>query len=237
MRLAVWSGPRNLSTALLYAFGNRPDCDALDEPFYGPWLAATGADHPMREALLAALDPDPEAAARRCAAEPPPGRIAYQKHMVHHLLPGFPRGWMRGARHVLLLRHPARVVASYAQRHAPRWEDLGFAQAEALFEEVTALGEPPLVVEAEAIRADPEATLGALCAALGLAFDPAMLAWPPGPKPFDGPWAPHWYDAVHRSAGLAPPEGPPPVLDGSLAELAARALPGYERLRGRAIRA
>lgn len=235
MRLAVWSGPRNLSTALMYAFGNRADCDALDEPFYGPWLAATSADHPMRKALMATLDPNPEAAARRCAVEPPPGRVVYQKQMVHHMLPGFPRAWMRGARHVFLLRHPARVVASYAARHAPRWEELGFAQTEALFEEVSGLSEP-LVVEAETIRADPEATLRALCAALGLAFDPAMLAWPPGPKPFDGPWAPHWYDAVHRSTGFAPPEGPPPALAGPLAELAARALPGHERMRARALR-
>lgn len=235
MRLAVWSGPRNLSTALMYAFANRAGCDALDEPFYGPWLAATGARHPMREALLAALDPDPEAAARRCAAEPPPGGLVYQKHMTHHMLPAFPRGWMRGARHVFLLRHPARVVASYAARHAPRWEDLGFAQAEALFGEAARLGEP-LVVEAEAVRTDPEGTLRALCAALGLAFDPAMLAWPPGPKPCDGPWAPHWYEAVHRSAGFAPPEGSPPALGGPLADLAARALPGYERMRARALR-
>ena len=234
MRLAVWSGPRNLSTAMMYAFGNRADCEATDEPFYGPWLAAGGSEHPMRGALMEALDPDPEAAARVCAAEPPPGRVAYLKLMTHHMAPGFPRGWMEGARHVFLIRHPARVVASYAARHAPAWDELGFERQEALFEEAARLGEP-LVVEAETVRESPERTLRALCEGLGLAFEPAMLAWPAGPKPFDGPWAAHWYEAVHRSTGFAPPEGPPPALDGRLADLAARATPGHERLRARAL--
>ena len=234
MRLAVWSGPRNLSTALMYSFGNRADCDPVDEPFYGPWLGASGAAHPMREAVLAARGTDPEAAARRCAVEVP-GRVAYQKHMTHHMLAAFPRGWMRGARHVFLIRHPARVVASYAAKHPPEWEELGFAQAEALFEEASGLGEP-VVVEAEAVRADPEGTLRALCAVLGLGFDPAMLAWAAGPRASDGPWAAHWYGAVHRSTGFAPAEGPPPALEGAPAALAERAMPGYERLRARALR-
>ena len=233
MRLAVWSGPRNLSTALMYAFGNRADCDPVDEPFYGPWLGASGAAHPMREAVLAARGADPEAAARRCAREVP-GRIAYHKHMTHHMAEGFPRGWMRGARHVFLVRHPARVVASYAARHVPTWEELGFARAEALFEEVSALGEP-VVIEAEAVRADPEAALRALCAALGIGFDPAMLRWRAGPRAFDGPWAAHWYGAVHRSTGFAGPEGEVPALEGEAAALAERAMPGWERLRARAL--
>ena len=219
---------------MMYAFANRADCDAVDEPFYGPWLAATGAEHPMRGALMATLDPDPEAAARICAAEPPEGRVLYLKLMTHHMAPGVPRGWMAGARHVFLIRHPARVVASYAARHAPRWDELGFEQQEVLFGEAARRGSP-MVVEAEAVRADPEGMLRALCGALGVPFDPAMLAWPAGPKPFDGPWAPHWYDAVHRSTGFAPPEGPPPVLEGSLADLVARAMPGHERLRARAL--
>ena len=235
MRLAVWSGPRNLSTALMYSFGNRPDCDPVDEPFYGPWLGASGADHPLREAVLAARGTDAEAAARRCAREVP-GRIAYLKHMTHHMAEGFPRGWMRGARHVFLVRHPARVVASYAARRAPGWEELGFAQAEALFEEASRLGEP-VVVEAEAVRDDPEGSLRALCDALGIGFEPAMLAWRAGPRAFDGPWAAHWYEAVHRSTGFAGPEGEVPALDGDLAALVERAMPGYERLRGRALEA
>ena len=187
----------------------------------------------MREAVLAARGADPEAAARRCAAEVP-GRVAYQKHMTHHMMAGFPRGWMRGARHVFLIRHPARVVSSYAARHPPAWEELGFAQQEALFEEVDAQG-GALVVEAEAVRADPEGTLRALCAALGLEFDPAMLSWPVGPRAFDGPWAPHWYAAVHRSTGFAPAEGAPPALEGTSAALAERAMPSYWRLRERAL--
>ena len=230
LRLAVWSGPRNLSTGLMYAFAARGDCAAVDEPFYAAWLAATGADHPMRAEVLASQPTDPAKVAASLLA-PVDKPLFYQKHMAHHLLPDMPRGWMAACRHVLLIRHPARVVASYAQRHAPGTvADLGYPQLCALHEELTAAGLPPVVIDTTDLRAAPEAMLRRLCAALGIAFSPAMLTWPAGPRPVDGVWAAHWYGAVHRSTGFAGAEGPLPGLVGPLAVLAEAALPDYARL-------
>lgn len=233
MNIAMWSGPRNLSTAMMYSFAARGDCAVADEPFYAAYLVATGLDHPMRDAVLAAQPTDPAAVAAQCAGPPPQGRPhVYQKHMVHHILPGFPRGWMRACRHAFLIRHPARVIASYAvKRERPTLEDLGFPQQTAMFEAVCdATGSAPPVVDSADIRADPAVALSALCAALGIPFVPAMLSWPAGPKPFDGVWAPHWYGAVHRSTGFDAAEGPLPVLDGDMARLEAAALPHYLKL-------
>ena len=230
LRLAVWSGPRNLSTALMYAFAARGDCAAVDEPFYAAWLAATGADHPMRAEVLASQPTDPAMVAASLLA-PVAQPLFYQKHMAHHLLQDMPRGWMAACRHVLLIRHPARVVASYAQKHVPGTvADLGYPQLCALHAELTAAGTPPVVLDTTDLRAAPEAMLRKLCAALGIAFTPLMLAWPAGPRPFDGVWAAHWYGAVHRSTGFAGTEGPLPRLQGQMAALAEAAMPDYARL-------
>jgi hypothetical protein len=230
-RMAMWSGPRNLSTALMYSFAARGDCAVWDEPFYAAYLKLTGIDHPMREAILAAHDTDPASVAAACAAERPE-LLFYQKHMTLHMVPGVPRDWMRHVTNVFLIRHPARVVASYARkREAPTFDDLGFrAQAE-LFDEVAQwLGHPPPVLSAESIREDPRAALTRLCAALNIPFTPRMLSWLPGPKPFDGTWALHWYGAVHASTGFEAAEGPLPDLPPDYQRLADQGLPHYQRL-------
>ncbi|MCX7643700.1 MAG: HAD family hydrolase [Rhodobacteraceae bacterium] len=233
MRIAMWSGPRNLSTAMMYAFGQRADFAVWDEPFYAAYLAATGLDHPMRAEILAAGEPDPAQVAARCLGPVPGGRPHfYMKHMTHHMVAGMPLDWARDCTNVFLIRHPARVVASYARkREGPTLEDIGFAQQARLFDTVGDwLGRAPLVIDSADIRADPAGALAALCAALGLAFDRAMLSWPAGGRPEDGAWAPHWYGAVHRSTGFEEPEGPLPALEGDYARLAEAALPFYERL-------
>ena len=233
MRIAMWSGPRNLSTAMMYAFAARGDCAVWDEPFYAAYLRATGIDHPMREQIIAAGDPDPARVAARCAGPIPQEQsLFYQKHMTLHMIDGVPRGFMRACENVFLIRHPARVVASYAKkREGPDLADIGFVQQAELFDEVADwLGRAPLVIDSADIRADPRGRLGRLCAALGIQFTDAMLTWPAGPKPYDGVWAPHWYGAVHRSTGFAGPEGPLPELTGDYARLAEAALPCYERL-------
>lgn len=236
MRLAVWSGPRNLSTALMYSFAQRPDCTVRDEPFYAAYLAATGLRHPLRDAVLAAGQTDPAAVADDLCRDPGPGRIAYQKHMVHHLLPAFPTRWMAGCAHVLLIRHPARVAASYtAKRAAPDAHDLGFPQQAFLLDLLAGLGQRPVIIDAGRLRADPAGVLARLCRTLGVSPCDRMLSWVPGPKPYDGAWAPHWYDAVHRSTGFAPPEGPLPRLDGPLMPLIEAALPAYQTLLAEAL--
>lgn len=230
----MWSGPRNLSTAMLYAFGNRPDFAVWDEPFFAPYLAVTGVPHPMRDAVLAAHDTDPDRVARACASDPIPlGRQHfYMKHMPHHMVPGMPLDWAEACVNVHLIRHPARVIASYlAKRESPTLEDLGYRQQTELFNRF-----PGPVVDSADIRANPPKMLHKLCAAIDLPFDAAMLSWPAGPKPWDGAWAPHWYGAVHRSTGFDTAEGPLPELTGAAADLLAEALPHYRRLAARALR-
>jgi hypothetical protein len=235
----MWSGPRNLSTAMMRSFGNRADCAAvIDEPFYAAFLEASGKPHPMRAEVLASQPRDWRAVARaRAGAAVPPGRIVYQKQMTHHMLPEFGLDWMDAVDHAFLIRAPERVVASYAaRRQAVEPEDLGFVRQAELFDRVAQrLGTAPPVVDAEAVRADPEGVLRKLCAALGLGFDPGMLAWPAGPRTSDGVWAAHWYGAVVESTGFAAPEPEPPPLSGPMREIAEAARGDYERLLAHAL--
>ncbi len=233
MKIAMWSGPRNLSTAMMYAFASRGDCAVSDEPFYAAYLAATGIDHPMREEVMAAQPTDPTVVARHCIGPNPAGKpLWYQKHMTMHMIPEFDRGFMRQLTNVFLIRHPARVIASYARkRELPTLADIGFLQQAELFDQVADdLGRAPLVISAEDIRANPKAALEKLCFALGIGFVPGMVGWPKGPKPYDGVWAPHWYNAVHGSTGFEDPEGSLPYLSVANERLAQQAMASYEHL-------
>lgn len=238
MKIAMWSGPRNLSTALMYSFAARPDCAATDEPFYAAYLHATGIDHPMRAEVIASQPTDPATVAAFCTGPNPDGKPHwYQKHMTLHMIPEFDRGFLAQLTNVFLIRHPARVIASYAKkREAPTLADIGFLQQAELFDRVADLtGTAPPVITAEAIRQNPRAALTTLCAALGIPFTEAMLTWPAGPKPYDGVWAPHWYNAVHRSTGFEDPEGPLPDLSPDDQRLVDRALPAHDRLVAHAL--
>jgi hypothetical protein len=233
MKIAMWSGPRNLSTAMMYAFAARGDFAVVDEPFYAAYLAATGLDHPMREAVIASRSTDPVGVAADCIAAVPEGKTHYyQKHMTHHMIPRFDRGFMRQLTNVFLIRHPARVIASYAKkREALVLSDIGFVQQAELFDEVSDwLGQTPPVIDSADIRENPRQTLQSLCAALGLPFTEKMLHWPAGPKPCDGVWAPHWYNAVHQSTGFQSPESDPPDLPARYQNLVEKALPYYRKL-------
>lgn len=224
MRIAMWSGPRNLSTAMMYSFGNRADFTVMDEPFYAPYLAATGFDHPMRDEILAAHECDPEKVAENCLKTG--GAHVYMKHMPHHMVDGFPMAWANDCVNIHLIRHPARVIASYAaKREAPSLDDIGFRQQAELFDHIGGL-----VIDSADIRANPEKMLRSLCAAIDLPFDPVMLSWPAGPRPQDGVWASHWYGAVHKSTGFAGAEGPLPTLSGDAATLLDQAMPYYEKM-------
>lgn len=227
MRIAMWSGPRNLSTAMMYSFGARSDFAVWDEPFYAPYLAASGADHPMKDQIIAAHEANPIKVAARCSGTIPAQKPHfYMKHMPHHMIDGFPMDWSDDCVNVHLIRHPARVVASYGiKREQVTLEDIGFRQQAQLFDRIGGL-----VIDSADIRNDPERMLTRLCDAIGLRFDRAMLSWPEGGHPDDGVWASHWYGAVHRSTGFAGPEGPLPQLDGRDAAIVAAALPFYDRL-------
>lgn len=227
MRIAMWSGPRNLSTAMMYSFASRPDFAVWDEPFYAAYLDQSGRDHPMRSEILAAHERDPNVVATRCLDSIPGEKPHfYMKHMALHMLAGFPLDWARDCVNVHLIRHPARVIASYAaKREQPSLEDIGFRQQVDLFERF-----PGPVIDSFDIRQDPKAILKKLCAEIGLPWSPAMLSWEQGPKSYDGVWAAHWYGAVHRSSGFASAEGELPALEPDLEAIATEAFPFYQAL-------
>lgn len=240
IRIAMWSGPRNISTAMMRAWENRGDTAAIDEPFYAAYLAATGLDHPMRDAVLASQPQDWRDVFAQLML-PPPGapHIQYEKHMTHHMLPGFGVGWMAVCRNAFLIRHPARVIASYRRaRRACTLADIGIVRQCALFDaEAARLGHAPPVIDADDILAAPGAMLRALCAALGVPFTPNMLTWPAGRRISDGAWAPAWYGAVERSTSFASPAPAPSMPDGPAQRLAEQAAPFYERLAAFRLRA
>ncbi|HYJ52474.1 MAG TPA: HAD family hydrolase [Allosphingosinicella sp.] len=238
-RIAMWSGPRNLSTAMMRSFGNRADTFVSDEPFYGAFLKTSGAPHPMAAETIAAMECDWASVARTLAGEPPePRPIWYQKHMWHHMVGPVGYDDFAGFTHAFLIRAPELMIASYLRkREAARFEDFGLdRQADFFAREADRLGAAPPVVDAGDVLADPPGTLSALCTALGIPWDPAMLAWPPGRRATDGPWAPHWYQAVEASTGFGPPE-PISALDGEAARVADRCRPYYERLAAHKITA
>jgi hypothetical protein len=226
----MWSGPRTVSTALMRSFENRPDTVVVDEPLYGYYLARTGIDHPGRDQIIAAMPADWRSVLDDLTGCPLPDGISvhYQKHMTHHLLPEIDRGALAGLTHAFLIRDPRQLLASYARvRSQPTLADLGLEQQAEIFR---AFGGP--VIDAADILRDPPAALGALCAELGISFDPAMLSWPAGPRSTDGVWAPYWYDSVWRSTGFGPYR-PAPAGNGlpaDLEPLAAQCQPYYNEL-------
>jgi hypothetical protein len=233
IRIAMWSGPRNMSTTMMRSFGARPEAVCVDEPFYAAWLTASGEVHPMQEEILASQSSDPAVVARELLVPLPPGKtLQYQKQMTHHMLEAFPLDWVSDVRHAFLVRHPCRVIASYTKKMGDvSLEAIGVPQQERLYREITErTGKAPPVVDSDLLLADPPEVLPRLCDALGIDWDPAMLGWAPGAKPEDGAWAPHWYDAVWTSSGFGPPPGESPALQGRAADIEKEALESYERL-------
>jgi Sulfotransferase domain len=227
VRLAMWSGPRNISTALMRSWENRPDTRVVDEPLYAYYLAETGLNHPAREEVIAAGDPSWQSVVAELTA--PVDGIYYQKHMTHHLIPQLPRDWIASLTNVLLIRDPAEVVASYVRSRADvTAEDIGLVQQSELYDQ---LGGAVPVIDAKDFLGEPEGYLRWLCAHIGVDFTDRMLNWPPGPRNSDGVWAPYWYDAVLASTGFAPYRRHDIELSGPAQIAAERSRPHYERLQ------
>lgn len=208
IRIAMWSGPRNISTALMRAWENRPDTFVHDEPFYACYLAATGVDHPGREEIIAADESDWRQVVERIAHAPlPPGKsVYYQKHMTHHMLEEMDLAWLDRVTNCFLLRSPAEVINSY-RKVRPDFTlfDIGFAQQRRIFHAVREMtGHIPPVIDSRDVLEDPAAVLARLCEAIGVPFDACMLSWPAGPRSSDGVWAKYWYANVEASTGFAP---------------------------------
>jgi hypothetical protein len=233
IRIAMWSGPRNLSTAMMRSFGSRSDTFVSDEPFYGCFLKTTGADHPMRKETIAAMDCDWNSVMETLRGDAPDGSpVWYQKHMWHHMAGPIGYDDFAGFQHAFLIREPERMIASYLRkRETASFADLGLERQAEFFErEADRLGRAPPVIDANDVLANSEAVLSKLCDALGIPWDEAMLHWPPGRRDTDGIWAAHWYNAVENSTGFGPPETGLVELPDDARRLADRCRPYYERL-------
>ena len=239
VRIAMWSGPRNLSTAMMRSFGARADTVVCDEPFYGAYLRHTGDDQVMKAQVIASMDCDwASVAAAQNGAPLAPRPIWYQKHMAHHMEGPVGIADLSGHVHAFLIRDPRRVVASYAAKRVQvRPEHLGVARQRAYFDaEADRLGHAPPVVDSADILDSPAGTLAALCAALGIGFDPAMLHWALGRRATDGVWAAHWYGTVEASTGFGPAETGTPQLDAESEAVAAACTPHYDYLAAHRLR-
>ncbi len=207
VRIAMWSGPRNISTALMRSWGARPDTFVCDEPLYPYYLEQTGVDHPRAQAIIAHYETDWRKVVASLTGPVPEGkRIFYQKHMTHHLLPEVGVDWLDGFVNCFLIREPREVITSYTKVVSqPTIDQTGFPQQLALFERARERsGRVPPVIDAGDVLRDPASILSKLCVRIGVPYTDEMLRWAPGPRPTDGIWAPHWYQAVERSTGFAP---------------------------------
>jgi hypothetical protein len=233
LRLAVWSGPRNISTAFMRSWGNRDDTFVCDEPLYAHYLAETRRPHPMAAEVIAHHENDWRKVAAWLTGPVPGGKtIFYQKQMSHHLLPNISRDWLTQLTHVFLIRDPREVLPSLDEKfERPQLPDTGYPQQVEIFEFIhRQTGTLCPVVDSRDILANPRAMLTRLCAAVGVPFQEQMLHWPPGPRETDGIWAKHWYDAVNRSTGFQPYVSKNKPLPAHLQELCDACLPFYEKL-------
>lgn len=231
IRITMFSGPRNISTTMMRAFENRPDTIVHDEPFYAAFLNETGAQHPMRDDILAAQPHDWAAVEAALAAPPPSGEpVSFEKHIAFHFAHAPSLDWLDKARVFHLIRDPRAMVASYANKHS----DVGpIAQSYEMQRRIDdRLGGCP-VVDARDVLSDPPGMLRALCAALGIEFSDAMLSWPAGARESDGVWGSHWYDAVVASTGFKAPDDKAVSLSDDLERVAEKCAEDYAYFHAR----
>jgi len=235
--IQMWSGPRNVSTALMYSFAQRPDTAVVDEPLYGHYLYVSGADHPGREEVIAAMELDGDrvlADLKRVDGGRP---ILFAKQMAHHLL-GIDYRQLAASTNFLLIRDPVEMLPSLDKViPEPGLGDTGLDRQVELFEALVDQGQQPFCIDARELLADPAGVLKQACDKLGLAFLPAMLSWSPGARPEDGVWAPYWYGNVHRSSGFKPWRPPSSPFPESLRDLLDECRPYYQQLFANALRA
>ena len=247
-RIAMWSGPRNISTAVMRAWGNRTDTVVIDEPFYAYYLRATGKKHPGTDEIIAKGETDWRTVVAQLTGPIPGGKkVFFQKQMTHHLLPEVDRQWLVDLTNCFLIRDPADVILSYIKKNPdPALEDLGFVQQAEIFDFVVgksrcdvrrhsgserrSAASLPIVIDARDVLENPRRILRLLCEAVGVEFDEAMLSWPPGLRETDGVWAKYWYDKVARLTSFQPypPKNEP--VPKRLREIYEQCRECYERL-------
>ncbi|QTD56260.1 sulfotransferase-like domain-containing protein [Parasphingorhabdus cellanae] len=233
VRIAMWSGPRNISTAMMRSFGSRSDCAVTDEPFYGAFLKKTGFQQPMADQIIASMDCDWTSVKNAMRGPVPEGRaLWYQKHMPHHMVDDVSIADFPDHRHAFLIRNPEDVVASYAAKRVEvTADDLGYERQVEYLDQVAQLtGTAPIVMDSAEILQNPEAHLQSLCTALDISWDPAMLSWKPGPRDTDGIWASHWYNRVLDTTSFAPPSDRSPTLTHAQQQVADQCRKFYNQL-------
>ena len=239
-RLAMWSGPRNISTAMMRSFGARSDSFVSDEPLYAAYLKITGLPHPMADEIIATRDPDWRSVVQHLTQDEPAGAsLWYQKHMAHHLLPEMGREWLDQLTNTFLIREPRAMIASLIDRLGPiEIQDTGLPQQLELFRhQAERTGETPIVLDAKDVLLDPEGVLRSFCERVGLSFEPAMLSWDAGARDTDGCWGPHWYHNTNNSTGFAPYREKTVSLDEQYEEIAQQCEAIYAELHPHRIRA
>ncbi|MCB0180668.1 MAG: sulfotransferase family protein [Anaerolineae bacterium] len=237
LRLSVWSGPRNISTALMYSFAQRADTRVVDEPLYGHYLSLSHADHPGREEVIAAMENDSERVVREVILGPCDRPVLFLKNMSHHLME-LDWAFLNQLTNVLLIRNPEEMLPSLAENLAqPILRDTGYKFQVELLDYLLERGQTPPVLEARELLSNPASVLRQLCERIGLPFDQAMLHWPAGARPEDGLWAKYWYHNLHRSTGFMPYRPKTDPFPPHLHPLLDECRPYYERLLSYTIKA
>ena len=231
-RIAMWSGPRNLSTALMRSFASRGDCSVVDEPFYAAYLDATGIDHPMKNLILKYYNSDPNVISNDCADGKFNTKIQYQKHMTHHMLDTFDHSFVFSVSNAFLIRSPEKVIRSFGKKILDfNLFDLGYVQQSYLFDMICdKTGSPPPVIDADDLCTNPENILKNLCIQLDITYTEKMLSWTHGPHSYDGVWGRHWYRAVNESTGFIPFQQNCEPMSKFHNKLVEKALPHFERI-------
>ncbi len=232
-RINVWSGPRNVSTALMYSFRQRADTRVFDEPLYAHYLATTTArsEHPMNDEVLASMSPDAEVVAETVIFGPTDRPVLFFKQMAHHWVAGVPDRVLSDCFNALLIRDPREVLTTVVhQLPQPTMTDIGIARQLDLLHALRGFGQDPPVIDAKRLQNDPETVLRKLCDRAGIGWDPAMLSWPAGAKPEDGVWAPAWYSNAHTTTGFLPHRPKTEPLPDHVAALADEASGIYDEL-------
>ena len=233
IRIAMWSGPRNISTAMMRSWENRPDCSVVDEPFYAYYLHKTRSPHPLFDEVVASQSVDFTEVAKNMVSAPCDTPVQYQKQMTHHMLPGCDLTWTKSLKHCFLIRQPAYIINSYTNsRGVCTSEDIGIVRQYELFQAISEIsGQAIPVIESDSVLQDPQGTLKCLCKYLEVPFLSSMLAWPQGRRVSDGIWAKHWYHSVEGSTGFAPPSDKAFQLTTQQQKLADEMQPYYEKMQ------
>jgi hypothetical protein len=230
-RLFLWSGPRNISTALMYSFAQRSDTIVTDEPLYAHYLTHSDASpyHPGADEILSEMETDGEKVIEKMLG-PQPKPVAFFKNMSHHLV-HIDWSFMKSGTNIILTRNPEEMLLSFSKVIAsPVMEDVGYAMQMNLFTYFKKKNLPFLVLDAKKVLQDPEGQLRKLTGVLDIPFEEKMLSWKPGSIPEDGVWARYWYDKVHLSSGFEPYREKKAAFPKQLVPLLKECQPIYDKL-------